>query len=89
MALCPNIQRVYVHIAWRRENHKGKILESINMDKIDLNALRDRAYKTDCEHGFHDEELSNEHCLMLVITELSESVKADRKGKRFVFSEIL
>ena len=59
MALCPNIQRVYVHIAWRRENHKGKILESINMDKIDLNALRDRAYKTACEHGFHDEELSN------------------------------
>ena len=53
------------------------------MSKIDLNALRDRAYKTACEHGFHDEELSNEHCLMLVITELSEAIEADRKGKYF------
>ena len=48
-----------------------------------MNALRDRAYKTACEHGFHDEELSNEHCLMLVITELSEAIEADRKGKYF------
>ena len=52
------------------------------MSKIDLNALRDRAYKIACEHGFHDNKLSNEHCLMLVITELSEAVEADRKGKR-------
>ncbi len=52
------------------------------MSKIDLNALRDRAYKTACEHMFHDKELSNEHCLMLVITELSEAVEADRKGRR-------
>ena len=44
-----------------------------------MNALRDRAYKTACEHGFHDTELSNEHLLMLVITELSEAVEADRK----------
>ena len=55
------------------------------MNKIDLNALRDRAYKIACNHGFHDKELSNEHCLMLVITELSEAVEADRKGKHFDF----
>ena len=48
----------------------------------DLNELRDRAYKTACEHGFHEEELSNRHFLMLVITELSEAVEADRKGRR-------
>lgn len=47
---------------------------------MDLNELRDRAYKTACEHGFHEEELSDKHCLMLVITELSEAVEADRKG---------
>ena len=46
----------------------------------DLNELRDRAYKTACEHGFHEEELSDMHLLMLVITELSEAVEADRKG---------
>lgn len=51
------------------------------MSNIDLNTLRDRAYKTACEHGFHDEELSNEHCLCLVISELMEAVEADRKGR--------
>nr|DAZ48249.1 MAG TPA: NTP-PPase-like protein [Caudoviricetes sp.] len=51
------------------------------MENINLNKWRDRAYKTACEHGLHDKELSNEHCLMLVITELSEAVEADRKGR--------
>lgn len=51
------------------------------MSKIDFNALRDRAYKCACAHGFHNTELSNGHLLMLVITELSEAVEADRKGK--------
>lgn len=48
---------------------------------MNLNELRDRAYKTACDHGFHDEELSNEHCLCLVISELMEAVEADRKGR--------
>lgn len=52
------------------------------MSEIDLNALRDGAYKTACEHGFHNQELSNEHCFCLVISELMEAVEADRKGKR-------
>lgn len=51
------------------------------MKANDLNALRDRAYKSACEHGFHDKELSNEHFLMLVITELSEAVEADRSNE--------
>ena len=50
------------------------------METIDLNALKNRAYKNACEHGFHDVEWSNEHFLMLIITELSEAVQADRKG---------
>ena len=41
-----------------------------------------RAHEMACNHGFHDKELSVEHCLMLVITEVSEMVEADRKGKR-------
>lgn len=49
---------------------------------LKLNKWRDRAYKTACEHGFHDKELSNEHYLCLVISELMEAVEADRKGKR-------
>lgn len=48
------------------------------MKKINLNKLRDKAYKTACEHGFHDQELSNEHWLCLIISELMEAVEADR-----------
>lgn len=49
---------------------------------MDLNKLKEQAYKTACEHGFHDVDYSDEHWIMLVITELSEAVEADRKGKR-------
>ena len=28
--------------------------------ETDLNKLRDRAYKIACEHGFHDEQKSDE-----------------------------
>lgn len=47
---------------------------------MELNELKNRAYKTACDHGFHEEEFSDKHCLMLVITELSEAIEADRKG---------
>ena len=46
-----------------------------------INELKDRAYKIACEHGWYDEEHSLIHHLMLVITELSEAVNADRKKK--------
>ena len=52
------------------------------MSNINLNELRDRAYKTACEHGFHDKELSNEHFFCLIISRLGKAVEADRKGKR-------
>ena len=47
----------------------------------DLNELRDKAYQCAVEHGWHEEKLSNEHFLCLVISELMEAVEADRKGK--------
>lgn len=46
------------------------------------NELIDRAYKTACEHGWHDEDWSDEHLLCLVVCELMEAVQADRKGIR-------
>lgn len=48
---------------------------------IDLNRLRDEAYQNAVEHGWHDENLSDEHYLCLVISELMEAVQAERKGK--------
>lgn len=46
---------------------------------MDLNKLRDQAYKSACEHGFHDETYSVNHYLCLIISELMEAVEADRK----------
>ena len=48
----------------------------------DLNILKDRAYNNAVAHGWHEEDLSNEHFLCLVISELMEAVEADRKGQR-------
>ena len=48
---------------------------------MNLNELRDKAYNMACRHRWHENELSDEHFLMLIITELSEAVKADREGK--------
>ena len=45
------------------------------------NELRDRAYRIACAHGFHDTEHSDEHFLMLIISEMAETIQADRKGK--------
>lgn len=47
-----------------------------------LRKLIDGAYSCSCNHGFHDKELSVPHMLMLILTEVSEVVDADRKGIR-------
>lgn len=45
-----------------------------------LNDLKERAYRTAIEHGWHEERYSDEHWLCLVISELMEAVNADRKN---------
>lgn len=47
---------------------------------MNLNKLRDKAYKCAVAHGWHEEKKSNRHWLCLVISELMEAVEADRKG---------
>ena len=47
------------------------------MSSVNLNELRDKAYQCAVVHGWHDENLSNEHFLCLVISELMEAVEAD------------
>ena len=47
---------------------------------IDIKELSRRAYNTAKKNGFHDEEHPLSHYLMLVLTELSEAVNANRKG---------
>lgn len=51
----------------------------INKEKTD-DFIR-RAYQTACDHGFHDEEKSNAHWMMLVLSEIGEMVEADRKNR--------
>lgn len=45
-----------------------------------LTELRDRAYRTACDKGFHDEQKPDAVYKMLIITEIAEAVQADRKG---------
>lgn len=47
---------------------------------MNLNKLRDKAYQCAVGHRWHEENLSDEHFLCLVISELMEAVEADRKG---------
>ena len=55
--------------------------ERNNPTRAQMIALRDEAYQHAKECGFHDETLSLEHFLCLVISELMEAVEADRKGR--------
>ena len=48
---------------------------------MNLNELRDEAYSIAKANGWHEEEHSDNHWLMLVITEIAEAVQADRKDK--------
>lgn len=48
---------------------------------MNLNELRDEAYSIAKANGWHEQEHSDEHWLMLIITEIAEAVQADRKGK--------
>lgn len=53
-----------------------------------LNEFIATAYKTACDHGFHDEEKGNAHWMMLVVSEVGEMMEADRAG-RYHFSKTL
>lgn len=39
-----------------------------------INDLKNKAYQIAVNHGWHERELSTDHCLMLVITELSDAI---------------
>ena len=47
---------------------------------MNLNKLRDEAYAIAKMNGWHNEEHSNNHWLMLVISEIAEAVNADRNN---------
>lgn len=49
---------------------------------MNLNELSRKAHLNAVKHGFWGEELNDEHCIMLVITEVSEMVEAHRKNRR-------
>lgn len=52
------------------------------MDKaLKHGELATKAHNMAVEHGFWELNHSNEHCMMLVITEIAEMVEADRNGR--------
>lgn len=50
------------------------------MDTEKLNALKEQAYKTAVEHGFHEDVNPDAFYLGLVMSEAGEAINADRKG---------
>lgn len=51
------------------------------MKSHDYNSLAHEAYEMAKDHGFHDEKMTDEARLMLVVTELAEAVNADRRAR--------
>ena len=49
---------------------------------MNYNRLAEEAHENAVNHGFWEEKWSNEHCLMLVITEISEMVEAHRVNRK-------
>ena len=49
---------------------------------MDYKELSQKAHENAVGHGFWEKDWSNEHCLMLIIGEVSEMVEAHRKGLR-------
>lgn len=47
-----------------------------------LNSLAQDVYNANKEKGFHDSNRSFAETAMLIVSEISEAVEADRKGKR-------
>ena len=50
------------------------------MNTEELNALKERAYKTAVEHGFHEDVKPDAYFLGLMMSEMGEAINADRKG---------
>lgn len=48
---------------------------------MNLNELKDEAYSIAKANGWHEQEYSDEHSLMLIITEVAEAVQADRYNR--------
>lgn len=63
------------------------ITENMNLNK--LNELSKQAHEQAVKNGFWEKDYSGGHCLMMVITELSEAIEADRKGYRSHKSEFV
>ena len=55
--------------------------EQERLSPDDWQDLIKRVQKNSKDKGFHDVELSYEHKLMLIISEVSEAVEADREGR--------
>ena len=49
---------------------------------MNYNNLAQEAHENAVKHGFWEPKVSNEHCLMLVITEIAEMVEAHRVSRK-------
>ena len=52
------------------------------MKEVNFNELARKAFENARQKGFHDENYTDWHWMMLIVCELAEAVEADRNGKR-------
>ena len=52
------------------------------MKEVNFNELARKAFESAKLKGFHDENYTDWHWMMLIVCELAEAVEADRNGKR-------
>lgn len=50
-------------------------------EPVNLQELAAKVHDNAVKHGWWENHPSDEHCLMLVISELAEAIEADRKGR--------
>lgn len=50
-------------------------------EPVNLQELAAKVHDNAVKHGWWEKHPSDEHCLMLVISELAEAIEADRKGR--------
>lgn len=62
-------------------------MSNIILSFKELNELKNTIYATAAAHGFHDEKLTVEHCLGLVLSEIGEAINADRNPDAPIVTE--
>lgn len=86
--LCAGVDNVPINII--KETAQDCLLNIKNNSDMEnrLNELAKRIHQDNVERGFYDEKRELGTLLMLIVSEVSEALEADRKGRHVNISEL-